>query len=63
MAATENTLPDAGQIDIHAFRPDVNEKDFKSEVSRSSHHFEVVSARKRSLDREALSPIQALFGK
>jgi len=48
VAATENTLPDAGKIDIHAFRSDVNENDFKTEVSRSNHHFEIVSARKRS---------------
>ena len=63
MAAAENTLLDTGQIDIHAFRSDVNEDDLETEGSRANHHFEVISAGKLSLDREALSPLQVLLGK
>jgi hypothetical protein len=62
MGAAENTLLDAGQIDIHVFRSDVNQDDLKTEGASSSHHFEVVSAGKRCLDRKALSPLQLPFG-
>jgi hypothetical protein len=57
----ENTLLDTGQINIYVFRPYVNEDNLETEGSRSNHHFEVVSAGKRRLDREALSPSQGTF--
>jgi len=63
MAAAENTLLNTGQINIHVFRSDVNEYYLKTEDMRPNHHFEVVSAGKRSLDREALCLLQVVFGK
>ena len=63
MSAAENALPDAGQINLHVFGPDVNEHDLKTEGPRPNHHFEIVFSGERSLDREALSPLQVLICK
>lgn len=62
VAAIQNPLLNAREIDIHVLGSDVNEYDLKTEASRSAHRFEGISARKRGLDREALSHREVFIG-